>query len=121
MFVYYNANPSKKHTGDCVVRAISVATNIPYKIIENKLYYTGKLLECDPLCLNCYTFLLDKYFNFPKVYAKGLTIKEFADIHSKGIYLVRVKGHLSVVYDSRIIDIWDCSDEIITDAWQTGE
>lgn len=31
MFIYYHANPSGKTTGDCVIRAISLLENIPWR------------------------------------------------------------------------------------------
>ena len=121
MFIYHNQNPKGLRVSDCVIRAISLASGIDYNTIWKKLYYCGKLLDCDPFCLNCYSFLLNDYFKYPKVNAKNLTIKEFSETHPKGIYLVRVSSHISVVYDSNIIDIWDCSNEIITDCWKTKE
>lgn len=121
MFIYYNVNPEGKKVSDCVIRAISLASGLPYRIIEDKLYYSSKLLECDMFCLNCYSFLLDDYFKYPRINARGMTVREFSQIYKKGVYLVRMKGHISVIWDSNIIDIWDCSNEIITDCWKTKE
>ena len=34
MYVYYNANPSGKATGDCVIRAISAVTGLPWRTVH---------------------------------------------------------------------------------------
>lgn len=36
-FHFYNANPKNKYTDDCVIRAISVATKIPYSTVLEAL------------------------------------------------------------------------------------
>ena len=37
MYVYYNANPSGKATGDCVIRAISTITGLPWRSVHWEL------------------------------------------------------------------------------------
>lgn len=50
-YVYYNRNPDGKMQDDCVTRAISLATNLPYDKIRRKLFHTAKLLNCSKLCV----------------------------------------------------------------------
>ena len=38
MFVNYNANPSGKATGDCVIRSISTITGLPWRTIYDMVY-----------------------------------------------------------------------------------
>ena len=45
MYVYYNANPTGKATGDCVIRAISAVTGLSWRdihwdlaILSNEMY-----------------------------------------------------------------------------------
>lgn len=115
--IYDNVNPEHKEINDCVCRAISLASGMPYEEVEEKLFFSAKLLDCEKLCVCCYSFLLDDYFKFKRVYAEGMTINEFADYHPRGIYIVRVNQHLSCIIDGFIHDIWDCGEEIITDSW----
>ena len=62
---------------------------------------------------------MSNIFGFPKVEkVDGLTIGQFCDEFPQGIFLVRVDGHLTTVLNSHIIDIGDCSEEIITDVWR---
>lgn len=117
-FEYYNIQPEGIIQNDCVCRAISYATGLPYYKIEEKLYYAGKFLECDALCVDCYEILLTDYFGFKPIDCEGETLYEFAEEHPQGMYLVRSDGHISVLDDYCVIDIWDCRDMILTNAWK---
>lgn len=116
-FNYLNVNPNLEDIGDCVVRAIKLATGLNYELVEEKLYYTAQLLGCPERCVCCYSFLLDQVFNFEQVDCYGLSVKDFCHIYNKGVYLVRMDGHLSCVINGEIWDTWDCSNEIVTNAW----
>ena len=116
-FVFLNINPDLEDIGDCVVRAITLASGLDYDIIEEKLYYTSQLLECPERCVCCYSFLLDAVFQYEPVNCYGLSVEDFAEIYNKGIYLVRIEGHLTCIIDGEIYDTWDCSKEIVTNAW----
>lgn len=117
MFKYLNINPLSIEESDCVTRAISLASGYSYAEVKNKLYYISQLLECEHLCVCCYQHLLTDVFKYDKMYCRDMTVAEFAKLHPTGIYLIRMDGHLSVLVDGIIHDLWDCSDEILTDVW----
>lgn len=118
-FIYWNQNPKSNIEPDCVCRAISLATGIDYYRVEEMLSMVGDYYCCEDLFVGCYRHLLSNIFGFPKVEGvEGLTIEEFSNEFPQGIFLVRVEGHLSTVVNSYIIDIFDCSDMIITDVWR---
>lgn len=117
-FQYENLNPYGEKENDCVIRALANATGEPYFEIEDKLFYVGKLLNCDRRYLCCYSFLIDKVFGFEPIKCKGLTLNEFADFYPYGEYLVRSNGHISVLKDFCVYDIWDCREMILTNAWR---
>jgi hypothetical protein len=117
-FVYYNRNPDGEKASDCVTRAISLATGISYPQIRRKLYHSAKLFECDRLNVDCYDHLLEDVFKFPQVRTYGMTVGEFADTHPYGIYLVRMDSHISTIWNNDVVDIWDCRESTITNAWQ---
>lgn len=119
-FIYYNRNPEGKTLEDCVCRAISLATAIPYEEIDDLLWKSAELLNCDRLYICCYRHLLDDYFGFERVGCDGLNVGQFADQHPYGIYLVRIEGHLSCIIGGDCFDIWNCLDEEITDAWKVS-
>lgn len=118
---YYNRNPLGLLEEDCVTRAISLASGLNYYDIRHKLELTAELFDCPALCVCCYENLLDCVFQFPRIECRGMTVREFAEQHPIGIYLVRMEGHLSTIVEGRCKDIFDCTDYVVTDAWCCGE
>lgn len=117
-FRYLNVNPKGEKTGDCVVRAISLATGVDYFDVTQDLILSADLLGCDALYLCCYTHLLDDIYDLPQVDCEGYTVEEFADMYPKGRFIVRMNGHLSCIIDNCVMDIWDCRKEFLTNAWR---
>ena len=117
-FVYYNQNPQSDSINDCVTRAISLASGLPYDEIRRKLFHTSRLLDCESLEVCCYSHLLDRVFEYPQIECAGLTVGEFADKHPQGVYLARMNGHITTIINNCIYDIFDCRDSLITHAWK---
>lgn len=117
-FVYYNINPRGERQSDCVTRAIALASGLDYSEVQEKLYYTAKLLNCDKLCICCYRHLLDDVLKYKRVECDGFTLREFSDKYPNGVYLVRMEGHISCLINGIVYDIWDCRNEWLTDAWK---
>ena len=117
MFKYHNENPNGYHIPDCVIRAITLSLNIPYYEVVTLLQRNGEYYSCD--CLNkvCYEKLLDYDFALPHYKGNGNTAQEVANDFPNNILLLRMEGHLSCSVYGDILDIWDCSDKIITDFW----
>lgn len=116
-FVYLNVNPQKTKRNDCVTRAISLATELPYATVRKKLFHTARLLDCEKLCMTCYSFYIQEVLGGTQKNC-DMSVEEFADLHPYGIYLVRIEGHLSCIIDNTIYDIWDCRKRICTTAWE---
>ncbi|MCM1437807.1 MAG: hypothetical protein NC131_01155 [Roseburia sp.] len=75
--------------------------------------------NCDKLVVTCYDNLLEDYFGYKPVFVpQGITVGEFAKEHPKGVYLVRMEGHISVIMQGKSIDIFDCTDTPLTNAWR---
>lgn len=118
-YKYKNLEPLGRHLKDCVCRAISNATDEKYENIERKLYLIGELYDCEKLCVACYYNLLENYYNFERVpNVRGMTIREFADTHPNGIYIIRVNGHLTSVRNGILEDIWNCQNEVVDIVWE---
>ncbi len=116
MFVYYNVNPKGEKTGDCVVRAISLALNENYTDIERKLLNISIENRCDMLNKNCYGILLDEY-NFPKYKVFGKKVYEIAEDFKDKKLIMRLKSHLCCVIEGIIYDLWDTSNEYVDIFW----
>lgn len=109
-YTYYNINPSKAEEQDCVCRAISLATRIPYNTINKLLELTSKAEQCDKLCVCCYHTLLEDVFAYPvKFCVDGETVGDIAHLYSNNVVLVRINGHLTACLYGVCYDIWDCT------------
>lgn len=113
MYIKFNDNPCGKTTGDCVIRAISVVENKPWRKVYLALCVEG-YEEC--------TFgddnkTWEKYLNglgyrrFTLSEAKGYKLSDFATAHKEGKFIVGTGTHAVAVVNGDIIDAWDCSDE----------
>ena len=118
-YQFLNVNPLGKIEEDCVCRAISLSLNEDYYKIQEKLHLVAELFECEYLCVCCYKYLLDNVYDLKRIEeVKGMTVEEFANYFPIGIFIVRVKGHLTCVIDNNIMDIWDCRDKIVDLVWE---
>ena len=117
-YVYWNENLDGKHVGDCVTRAITLASGLPYETIQRKLWLTGELFDCDCLCRFCYEHFIEDVLGYRKVNCENLTVGEFADKYPVGTYLIRVPEHLTCVIDNKIMDTWNCSEEPCDIVWK---
>lgn len=117
-FKYINVTPNGEILPNCVNRAISLATGVDYEVVEEKLELVARLIECSKLCVCCYEFLLNEVFRLKELPDKDISIKQFSENHKNGIYLLRMEGHISCLMYDVLMDLFDCSDEIITKCWQ---
>ena len=118
-YKFLNLNPLGEIEQDCVCRAISLALQQDYYIVEHKLHLIGDLFDCDGLCVCCYKHLLDYVYELDRIEEyQGYTIETFANYHSCGTFLIRIDGHLTCLIDGEIYDIWDCTKEAIDLVWK---
>lgn len=117
-FRYLNVNDDKVKRNDCVTRALTLASGLPYSSIRRKLRYTARLLDCSKLCVSCYSFFIEEVLLGKRTNCDGMTVEEFADLHPIGVFLVRMDGHISVIIDNTIMDIFDCRRHLLTNAWE---
>lgn len=131
-FHYHNQNPKNRITGDCVFRAISLATGISY----NKVVYDAADMQCrtgyDPTCSKGIDILLKEYGWVKQKQPRKsdntkYTGREFCnflnDIKYKDSPLIcNIGGGHTVTirkYDNKfkIFDIWNSSDGCIGNYW----
>lgn len=113
-FVFENRNPKGRITTDCVVRAISKATNKKWETILMELIRTtidtGYMIN-EPKCYGVYLQAKGwkKQKQPRKIDNTKYTLSEFIRLHKTGTYLVHLPHHLTAVKDGKCYDIWDCS------------
>ena len=119
-FKYYNNNPIKRMTGDCVIRATALALGKSWQEASEMLH--KKSLEgcCEMSCVCCYADLFDKDLKFKRVFdgEYDITAGDLAMKHKDKTLLIRLPAHLTCSVNGIINDIWDCSEELVDIAWE---
>lgn len=124
-FHYHNANPKNRITSDCVIRAISTATEIPYNQVvmemaelQCKTGYDDGDVKLYELYLKQYGFV--KHKQPRKADNTKYTGKEFClKMAKKNIrYVTNIGGHHVVaIVNGKVNDIWDSTDGCIGNYW----
>ena len=121
-FKWYNANPKHNLTSDCVIRAISKATNKDWYETYDALYHIGvklgEIAESDetyPEYLENEGFVRMKQPK--KASGKKYTADEFAKNHKQGTYVLRLAHHLVACVDGVLYDTWNCGFKTVGNYW----
>lgn len=122
MFVQYNVNPRGKKTGDCVIRAVAVATGLGWDKAYEGLAASGFKLKTamnDVEAVN--DFLTSIGFKVGKIKvpkgSKRPTVKQFAMEHPNWYAVLRVANHITCSGRGNYVDIWDCGDCALYKYW----
>lgn len=117
-YKYYNPNPRHNNSvGDCTIRAVSKALNIPWETAYIDLVMQGYEIGDMPssnVVLNSY--LRSKWFRrnvVSNLCPDCYTFSVFAREHPKGTYIVCTGTHVACIKDGIIYDSWDSSDEVV--------
>lgn len=113
-YVYFCNNPRNKCIiGDCVIRAISCALEKHWDAIYIDLASEGFAMKDLPSSNSVWTrYLLNQGFSKYST-LNDCTIKDFANEHKYGTYLVCTGTHLVCIKNSDYYDTWDSGNEIM--------
>lgn len=122
MFRQYNPNPAQSRVGDCVIRAISMATDQDWERTYVDLALQGLIMHDMPSSDSVWgQYLRGKGFvknaiptNCPECY----TVEQFCADHPHGVYVVKVDSHVVAVSEGDIYDTWDSSAESPIYYWE---
>ena len=107
--------------GDCVVRAIAIATGTPYQEVYDALFalnktQRGKLRGASPRDGGTKTATIRKYLSslgwefVPTMdFGSGCTVHLKSEELPQGTLIVRLSKHLAAVKDGVLHDTYDCS------------
>lgn len=118
MFIYTNPNPTDKKTGDCVIRAIAIATHSTWEKAYIDLCKEGLLMADLPNSNAVWSAYLKK-LGFKKEILPNscpdcYTVRDFAEDNPYGIYVLCSGSHTVTIMDGNIYDAWDSSNEIVS-------
>ena len=91
-FIYTNPNPKKKHTGDCSVRAVSIALGIDWDHAYDLLYkYVKSMGDMENATVVINKLLTNNGFvrkSIPDTCPSCYTIWDFCEDHPAGTYVL---------------------------------
>lgn len=127
-YINFNANSKGCRVGDCVKRALCVASQTDYDEIKRELNRYKKITHCDKFndrknwTPYVEKVLKGKKISFPaKTGCSRMDGHLFARHYNKGRYILRMAHHLVACVDGYIIDSWDSRDKCVYCAWKIGD
>lgn len=116
MFISYNPNPAGKRVGDCVVRALCKLTHRDWETVYFSVCMEGMRMHDMPSSNAVWgRYIKGQGFRkrlLPSSCPDCYTVRDFADEHRKGEYLLATGSHVVAVVDGDYYDSWDSGDEI---------
>ena len=121
MWVEFNNNPVGRRVGDCAVRAVSVALDIPWEKAYAMIASNGYLMADMPSSDGVWGAVLREHgFNravIPNFCPNCYTAEDFMKDNPKGTFVLGFGGHVATVKDGVLYDSWDSSKEIPMYFW----
>lgn len=125
MYVKVNPNPCGSYVGDCVIRAISIATGKSWQEVFIDVCIEGFIL-CDMpssnrVWGNYLKSLGYKSHIIPQTCCDSYSIRDFCGEYFKGTYIVCTGTHAVCVRDGIAYDSWNSLDEQPIYYWSKEE
>lgn len=121
-YMFHNVNPKGYITGDCLTRAIALATDLSYEDVVMGLAKTQiETCRCGnehfPIYLESIGWAKNKQPR--KSNGKKYTIDEFCKkiAEPSKRYVISCAGHITCVVDKKIHDIWNCGEMSVGNYW----
>ena len=122
MFVEINPNPLRRTVGDCVVRALCIATDSDWDTVMLELTIISLLVkdmqnsnDVWGMYLRNHGFTRDF---IPNTCPDCYTIKDFAYDHPQGTYVVGTGTHAVCIKDGHYYDTANSGDEVPAYVWK---
>lgn len=126
-FHYFNANPKNRMTTDCVIRAISTATKIPYNQVimdmakvQVETGYDGHSNQGIDALLKRYGWIKHKQpRKEDNTKYTGVEFCERARTYEN--YIANIGGHhIVAIVEGKVWDIWNSTHKCIGNYWTKG-
>ena len=124
MWIEYNPNPLGLRVGDCVIRAISKALDMPWEKTYIDLCVQGFMMGDLPnsnAIFNAYLrhkgFKRHTIEDCPDCYS----VEDFCQDHPKGVYVIGTGSHAVCVCDGCVFDAWNSLRETPVYYFEKGE
>lgn len=118
MYRYYNPNPCARSVGDCAVRAIAAAFDIPWEQAFDILAENARNM-CDmPSSDSVWGAVLRQMGFICEAINGDVTVGEYAEDHPRGVYVLGLGGHVVTVVDGTVFDTWDSTNCPVIFVWK---
>lgn len=125
-FELRNVNPKNKKTGDCVIRALTTATEQPYEVVRDELFelmkktgYSMNSKQNYEKYLKQKGWVKHKQPRRPEgTKYKVAEIDEFIAPYERAV--ISIANHLTATENGKIIDLWDCRRKTILNFYTKG-
>lgn len=115
MYKFYNANAVNRYTDDCVIRAISCATNkswdYVYDYLSDIAQYEGTLFDKRDFVRN----YLDR--TYQRLYDVNGSVGYVSGLFPDNTLLITMNGHIVCSKNGVIYDTFDCRDREVESVW----
>lgn len=115
MWVKFNPNPAGKSVGDCVIRAVAVATNRTWQRTYDEICKQGRIEYDMPTADLVWGAYLNKEgFTMHAIQSACrtcYTVRDFCQDHPEGAYVLGTGSHAVAVMDGNYYDAWDSGNE----------
>lgn len=116
-FIFFNENPKGKRTGDCTVRAISLALGVSWNEAHRILCQRSEDLGDMPSSNVVWASVLRSAGFYRAVIPNDCpdcyTVSDFARDHPWGIYVLKTQDHVLCQIDGNWYDSWNSGNEIV--------
>lgn len=114
-FIMANPNPVKRYTGDCVIRAISIAEDKLWDDVFVDLMLKSFEMKDIPSSNAVWSAYLHDLgygrYVIPDTCPDCYTVEDFTFDHPDGIYILATGTHVVTVIDGNAYDTWNSLEE----------
>ncbi|MBO7663330.1 MAG: hypothetical protein J6U01_08155 [Clostridia bacterium] len=122
MWIRCNPNPLGKETGDCVIRAIAIATDQSWRETYRDLCRLGEIQGDLPNSNAVWgSYLRGKgarQFLLPESCPDCITVQAFAERYPDGVYVIGTGTHAVAVISGDWYDSWNSASATPTVFWK---
>ena len=117
MYKFININPlGRMSAGDCVVRALSVLFGQDWDQTYTELTLLGYIQGTMPSSNEVHMSYMEQhgyYMHILPLCPHCITVREFAELYSRGRYLLCTGDHVIALVDGTYYDTFDSGNEVV--------
>ena len=122
MYVYANPNPYGSFVGDCIIRAIAIATNRTWHQAYWSVCLQGDIMGNVPVDNSVWEEYLRnigfRRYILPDTCPRCYTVRDFCYDNPFGTFILATGSHVIAAIDGDYYDTWDSGDEVPTSVWR---